>query len=176
MNKNCLLESATSNLDNLFSYKKPVEKDWLKVCLKQLSKRKFKIWFTMFTYLHRKYDLFITRLTFKDLWIKLGARCHIKDHTCPDPYDGPIEDFIEYWKKHPYYFFDVLTLNSIAELFPKHCTDHVEELARIAETLYLKDTRAAFEYIIRTLNLPDVSEEDLDKLARITEEYLVKFP
>jgi hypothetical protein len=42
--------------------------------------------------------------------------------------------------------------------------------------LYLKDTRAAFEYIIRTLNLPDVSEEDLDKLARITEEYLVKFP
>ena len=164
-----------SDLENLFSFKKPIENDWLKVCLKQLSKRKFKIWYTMLLHFHQEHDLFITTLSLRNLWIKLGARCHIKDHTCPDPYSIPIHDYTEHWKKNPYYFFDVLSLSDIAILFAKHCNNNVVTLARFAEMLFLKDTRAAYEYLMQTLNLPENPEESLDELVSQTEEHVTRY-
>ena len=169
-------KSPNPNLENLFSYKKPKENDWLKVCLKKLTKRKFKIWYTMLLHFHQEHDLFITTLSLKELWIKLGALCHIKDHTCPDPYSISIHDYAEHWKKHPYYFFDVLTLSEIAINFAKHCDDNVVILARVAETLFLKDTRASYEYIMQTLDIPENPDESIDDLVLQTEEYLIQFP
>ena len=168
-------ETQSSNPENLFSYKKPIENTWLKVCLKQLNKRKFKIWYTMLVHFYQEHDLFITPLSFRDLWLKIGARCHVKDQTSPNPYSGQIHNYTEHWKQNPYFFFDILSLSDLSVQFSRYCDDNVEILARIAEMLFLKDTRAAYEYVIQALNLPENSEESIDDLVLQIEEHVARY-
>ena len=138
--------------------------------LSQLTIVQFKVFYTAFVHYLVNHKCFITKEDNFNLWCELNLLCHELDQGFPVQYDDrqAIKDF---WHFHPYYFIDHLPLDLIAHLFAEHITDHIDILINFAKHLIEADTRAAYTYMNKALDM----NESIDYLVSETETHIKFF-
>ena len=142
-------------------------KEKLKQNLMKLNKEQFKIFWGMLVHYWLPDRLFISNQNFLNLWCELNLLCYQSDESFPSPYDDHnlIKSFCE---AHPYYFIDILPLETVAKLFAEYCDEHLDVLARVVRILSRQGSRAAHRYIMVTFCL----DHTLDELVSDSEEHI----
>ncbi len=126
--------------------------------LRKLSPHQFKVFYGIFVHCWAHKKGFISKQNFFNLWCELNQLCHESDDSFPDAYDNHLE--IKYFcHAHPYYFIDILSIETISKLFSDYCDERLNILLHLVQTLYNQNSRAAYQYIIDTLNLDHPVDE-----------------
>lgn len=138
-------------------------KSKLKEYMSRLDIQQFKLFYSIFVHYWVKHKAFISNQNFLNLWCELNLICAEVDEGFPDPYDREL--IKSYCQAHPYYFFDILDLSLIINLFCEHCDDRIDILIQVINKLDTEGLWAAYAYSDKVLDLG----EDIDELVYETE-------
>lgn len=138
--------------------------------LRKLDVLQFKIFYGALVHYWVKYQFFISKQNFFNLWCELNLCCHELDESFPDQFEDH-ELICSFCKAHPYYFIDRLPINLLAKLFAESVDDHAEILVNIVKRIMEADIYAAYTYANHALGL----DEDVDALAMEAQEHIKCF-
>ena len=147
--------------------KKQITNHLLYKHLSELDTKHFKVFYGILVHCRAHGYHFISTEKFFKLWCELNALCYEADKSFPNPYvDRQL--LKTYCHNHPYYFIDILPLETVAKLFAEYCDEHLDVLARFVRILSRQGSRAAHRYIMVTFCL----DHTLDELASDSEEHI----
>ena len=155
------------NIDSIFE--KVANRSLYKI-LSKLDVIQFKMFYSIFVHYWTNHKHFISNKNFSNLWCELNQICHEVDETFPDPYDD--HNLIKsYCQEHPFYFIDILDLETIINLFCEHCDDNLDTLIQVIYKLNTEGLRAAYACANEAFDL----DESVDELVTETTKYLKRF-
>lgn len=137
--------------------------------LHRLNTKQFKIFYGMLVHCWVNQKIFISKQNFFNLWCELNVLCHEVDEGFPNIYDHKLVK--SYCQDHPYYFIDILDLETVIKLFCEHIDDRIDILAALVQKLDIEGIRAAYAYANEVLGL----NEDIEDLVAQTEEHVDAF-
>jgi hypothetical protein len=138
--------------------------------LRKFSPHQFKVFYGIFVHCWAHKKGFISKRSFFNLWCELNQLCYEADDSFPDMYDNHLE--IKFFcQAHPYYFIDILPIDTIAKLFSEYCNERLDILLQLAKILYKQNHRAAYKYIIDTLRL----DHSVDEILSDSEAHIKSF-
>lgn len=137
--------------------------------LNRLDTRQFKIFYGILIHYWYNQKAFLCRQNFFNLWCELNGLCHEANEGFPDINDHELVK--SYCQAHPYYFIDILDLETIIKLFCEHLDNRIDILAAMAQKLDAEGIRAAYECVNKALGL----DENIDELAAEAEAHVREF-
>ena len=132
--------------------KKCISNPLLYKYLCELDTKQFKVFYGILVHCRAHGNNFISTKNFFKLWCELNSLCYETDRSFPCPY-ADRKALKAYCHNHPYYFIDILPLETVAKLFAKYCDEHLDMLARFIRILSRQGSRAAHRYIMVTFCL-----------------------
>ena len=137
--------------------------------LSKLDKAQYKYFYCMLIHYRVSQNAFISKQNVFNLWCELNKLCHEVDEGLPNIYDHKLVK--SYCQEHPYYFIDILDLETVIKLFCEHIDDRIDILAALVQKLDMEGIRAAYAYANEVLGL----NEDIEDLVAQTEEHVDAF-
>ena len=135
--------------------------------LHRLNTKQFKLFYGLLVHCWVNQKIFISKQNFFNLWCELNVLCHEVDEGFPNIYDHKLVK--SYCQEHPYYFIDILDLETVIKLFCEHIDDRIDILAALVQKLDMEGIRAAYANEVLGLN------EDIEDLVAQTEEHVDAF-
>ena len=153
------------------NYQNDTTRAVLKSDMQQFNKQQLKIFYSILVHYWVAHEFFISKWNFFNLWCEFNYLSAQIDESFPEPYDDR-ELLKSFCQAHPFYFIDILSPDTVIELFCEHLDKQLDVLSGAVKRIRIGDLRAVYEYINRALEL----SENINELVEQTEEYIKAYP
>ena len=119
-------------------------KKQLRETIAKFTREQLQIFMAFIIQEKRAHFLFLSAYSSSEMLAALNEESRKKDNSIPSIYGN---EFLEYVRAHPVYYFDYLSKKTIAKIFCDHIDKHICLAAKVAKVFYRSGYDAACDFV-----------------------------